>query len=339
MDDLLKAALYYGLGIRENIYRLEQFGEIVFSKFGKISFDSVAPLEEHDAPTPPPEEHDAPTPPTQEEKESDDSQEDKSSQQDTKQENQIFVLTPTGKYITININLDAKVEDLQLLIEKHEGTPIYEQRLIYASKQLENGHTLQEYNIQKDSTIHLVLRLNGGEDFVDFEHFSINPDLLDPGYNFDFRGIDDSNSQFYRGGKPYKRPVGCYRYALNVNGKYGDDTWLGSSNQPGEWAVAYHGTEDIYVNKILTSELKPGNNNWYGVGVYCTPNINTALGYAESFQYQGKFYKVVLQTRVNPDKIYECKLQKGPDDYWVALQKDIQKSSTEIIRPYGICIF
>ena len=101
-----------------------------------------------------------------------------------------------------------------------------------------------------------------------FNEFKIGSSFRDPGYDYDFRKVNDSGKTFYRGGKPYSRPVGCMRYAIKVNGVYGDDTWLGSSNSPngspGEWAVAYHGTRKEYVDKIISSELRPGTNNAWG---------------------------------------------------------------------------
>jgi hypothetical protein len=58
---------------------------------------------------------------------------------------------------------------------------------------------------------------------------------------------------------------------LNVSGKYdnGDDTWLGMSNSPAEWAVAYHGTAWENVSKIIDTPLRPGNCNVHGKGIYC----------------------------------------------------------------------
>jgi hypothetical protein len=141
---------------------------------------------------------------------------------------------------------------------------------------------------------------------------------------------------------------------MNVAGKFqGGDTWPGMCNGPGEWCIAYHGTKIAHVKNISETRLQAGPNNWYGFGIYCSPNPAVSKEDTDCVEILTRTGTVKCQymfiCRVYVRSIHHCEKSPCPLDQdrsytlHMTISPDIwfvncPNKGYQNIRPYGLLV-
>lgn len=246
---------------------------------------------------------------------------------------EVYTIAQVKVAIKIKLNVAYPISEIELF-HKQTGTPL---------QVLQDTLTLGDYGIKNYGVyLHMVLKLRGEGDMSCRTPRLLrlwDTDELDSRYDLDFSNVQDDGKTYIRGGFVYRRPYGWKRLAIKVVGKYENDEWLGpngirTEQASGEWPVSYHGTDIMRANQIAKMGFKLGPRALYDKGIYTSPSLEMVEKlYAQEFAHEGKSYKIVLQNRVNPNRLQVIPAsQTGVGaDYWLS-------QSGGDVRAYGVLI-
>ena len=248
---------------------------------------------------------------------------------------------PSKKCYKLDVCPEETVGSVKERIEETSSVAANKMSLVHSGNHEEDDRTLAEAGIGSHSNLHMFMRIKGGK-------FDLDLSELDSAFNYDFTNEKPTpGEKFMRGKFEYKRPYGWYRLAIRVRGRYENDNWLGpngirQNSAQGEWPVSYHGTPKKNADGILEDGFHTGQRAVFGKGVYTSPTLDVVAGmYAPFFTHgaDGKKYKMVFQTRVNPAPGHLTIIDKSQThvdaEYWISPLHD-KKTNQLDVRPYGI---
>ena len=146
--------------------------------------------------------------------------------------------------------------------------------------------------------------------------FYLDSKYRDPSRDCDYSQAVNDGERSTIAGHPYYLPYGWKFLGIQINERETED-----------WAITYHGTKSHLFNTICEEGYKIGQRNAYGRGVYSSPMVEVASGYAEIFTFEGVTYIGVLQNRVNQNGA----IIENNGQYWIC-------PNPANIIPYGLCV-